>query len=470
MKIAKTNYRPDNLSSTKPAAASPDFLDVKVDPPSPEGAGIVTNLLDRMAEYVAPPDQAELEEVANDLSENFKSVFGMNDTGSSSKGRKFMDILTQDYSPDPQVDEAKASTGLLGIKDQVTKLLAQLTGSGEATSVPSENEIESPRKLYAETTMVPVTALDDVKEIKTTINQMEAAIAAFQRSEADELPLAAEEQAEVPKTKAEKLLQEMQKRKPIWKEDADTAPPSSSEIFQMQSLKLIEKIQDKIGGISKLTGVPDVLNSQRSTEDLPPARISRVSKLQVIAQEIDPEIAESLMSSKLISPKGISEASASVIEEDPSAQESSFRDKEGEDPEIIELNSPSFAATFPVLPPPSWSARMNSESSSLQHTEGSRENSGEFADTPKQAEENISKKETEYMPKITHLDLSGPVGSEAKPEVQHGDSLLSDPSLDQGIVSEPTSPVPAGRRDRKRLSNMFTLKDVTVSENPPGSS
>ena len=440
MKIAKTNYSKDPVvtpEAVKPVDSSA-FLDgveelVPQSRDTNEG-GIVASFLDRMAEYVEP-----LEELGKDLSENFKPV-----DSESNSGKNFIQILSESNVVVPPI------SGISGIKDQVSKLVAQLTAPPSVIINNVEEQAQSVKMLYAESQMVPVSSRDDVGEIRSTIERMQCAISAFENQDADELPLPPVERPE-PKSKAERLLQDLDRIKPIWRRTVSAETQESSfTAYQKQSELLMDKIRQKIKGFTS-AGHSDTLDSSRSSESIPEFK-KRHSKLRFLAQEIEPDTPESLMSSKIYpSPKGTSEASASIIEEEQLSESSSFKDEE-EDPEIIDLtSSPILPSSFPHGPPPTWVNHQFSESS--PDTQG--EDSMSSRDKTEKSTPELAPQSTVEYPKQTQELITA----------ANVTSVTSAPSIENAHVELPA--VSSARKDRKRLSNMFTLNNPISPHQAP---
>lgn len=466
MKVSKTNYNKEETGTAGSSSIGPGFLDA-AEPVTPQG-GLVSSFMDRIAEYVDPmglPEQSELEEVAKDLTDNIRNVL----TSINSKVESGNKSMQEVHQSDRAV-AMKNQDGILRIKIEVEKALAQLSGSRASDEPSPQDALESPRKLFAESTLVPVSSKDDVREIRSAIEHMQSAIAAFEREDADVLPPSPREQPE-PRTRSEKLLLDMDRKKPIWREKAASSVTKPMDSYMQQSEKLISLIHAKLKGSQKVTNqAADVLDSSRSVEmSLPGPK--RHSKLRIIAQEIEPILGDSLLSSKIFSPRGdqLSEHSSSIFqdaaedEERRSELSSLFKFKEEEDdPEIIEIPSPQFEQAFP---PPTWDPKLT-ESNDVPASVGLA------------SSELLSRDDESIYIEKTPLERYSPptiiAVSSDKTQVGSGinqtDQLTSSArSLEQTIPAD-LSPVASGRRDRKRISNLFTLNDVSVAKPMPKSS
>jgi hypothetical protein len=157
------------------------------------------------------------------------------------------------------------------------------------------------------------------------------------------------------------------------------------------------------------------------------------------------------MSSKIYpSPKGTSEASASIIEEEQNSESSSFKD-EDEDPEIIDLTSaPVLSSSFPFGLPPTW---VNQFSGSSPDTQG--EDSSSSRDKTEKSTPDLVPDSTEEYPKHTQELIIA----------ENFNAVTSAPFIENAHVELPAAS--SARKDRKRLSNLFTLNNLISPHKAP---
>ena len=383
MKIAKTSYKPQvtAVAENGPPANSSDpssFLDATAvsDASSENSAGgLMATLFGRVANIVdtAGPNQVELKAVAVEVTSNLRDAFSLvtgvvtgedeqpvvpapRRLSTSSVGgpkRNLMDIIASGEKDTPAQVKAKSVSSMMKIKQSIKEVLAARSRQSEILKTDDVVGEGPSVELKMETSFVPVSVTDNVREISIAISKMQRAIAGFGRSEVDERPLSPRER-DRPRSRSEQLVDEMNRQKAVWKAQNEPAQTTSKKkkSVQEQSAALVKRIEEKMAIIRTKkfnhdgTVVPDVLDSHRGEI---PRRRRRYSKLAEIAEIIDVVEADSLTSSQVVSPA----ASSGELETPRSKIDS--KSFVSDDSEIIELPSmtPSPETSKPGNPPKS---------------------------------------------------------------------------------------------------------------------
>ena len=368
MQIAKTKYKENwgtsNTADPTPTATgeapkSVDFMDTDPQP----AAGLMTHILDRVAEYVEPaasslPNQDELKEVASDMTEGLKNAFSrVTDRLTlppATTQRNFMDLLTSSDPPAADTSQPPAvpdRSSMLRIKDSILEALSPSDTKRDIPASPPRSPEAKPL-LESESSLLPVSVSDNIQVVMSTIRRMETAIANFSNSETDARPLSPTEDGK-PKTRVEKLLSDMNRARPIWKgmDVAKTTVPQSGAVDK--SAALIDQIETRMKKIRAKSDAVDVLDSHRSgqmtksNQDTSDVHHHPASALKEIAKRIEVDVAESRATSRVTSPA--SSAAHDPLSQSMAGREAAFSETES-DPEIIELPSPAATSVVPDSP------------------------------------------------------------------------------------------------------------------------
>ena len=365
MKVAKTGYvwkgeksetvggvtglMPESMPKAMPEAMPEAMPDPT--PGAPKSA--FDSFLDKVAEYVEPatqqlPDRQDLTDLAQGLA-SFITREGVPESpefgkgrlrarrGSSIDGRRLGSLLTDS----PSVHELEEASPMMRIKRDVEELVMGVDGAAIATR-QMENPSSISFPLLATSTHLPVPISQTVRDLLLLLDRLEGDIRKFDLGTHDSV-----QDEDPPETRLGKLLFDLNKQRPVWKEPGLASAKGAPSAKQS---RLLSTLEAQIGKLSRNREI-DVLASDRQEQRL-------LSRLQRIAAEIDlernPDCLPSSRASSRASSRPSSRASSRPTSPKTDSSLPRFGDEgngiqevpeRSETPEIIDLG--------PALSPPS---------------------------------------------------------------------------------------------------------------------
>ena len=280
MRIARTNYKKtdsqSNLSSKESQNLSSGFLDAQL---PVESNGFVESLLDAVAAATEGRDEKPAKEMA---------------TPPIPKSKNIIELISE-----KQNEEEKSV--LSRVKSELSDTMSRLRGRNDANSNSSETATD-PRLIQSESSLIPVSIRDNIKQAYDLIQKMEQAILNFNISESDELRVSV---LDSPKTESEKLLVDLTLTQHKFERSIQVSKQHQEPTKEtLRAYNLINFMEDKLSKIPQKRATVEVL-TERNPNDTD-VKLPRTS-LRNIAASLGLQVPESLSSSLVGSEKSFDE-------------------------------------------------------------------------------------------------------------------------------------------------------------------
>jgi len=277
MQVSKTNYKKESGASTPRSGESASFLEAKI--PSPPTATLVDSLLGAVGQIV---------EDAGDAAERLIQTKPAKPSGKNS-----IKLISEQQEA---VRKSVMEKIKVGINESLVKIRQGGAGLEERENALANNEPVP--VVEGESTLVPISISENIKEIRKIIIGMEKAIRKFDMTDPDELPLNPEEQGE-PQTESDRILMDLNKAEHIFHRwDFPRRGSGNKFDSESESQNLISKIEKQLLRIPKRLAA-DVLSDQASTTTEEHAVVQ--SRLKDLAELIESRSGESLSQSQVSS-------------------------------------------------------------------------------------------------------------------------------------------------------------------------
>jgi hypothetical protein len=279
MKVARTSYQKDSIPSTPRSEKqqTSGFLDARLPDQSP--STLMNTLLGAVSQIV---------EEAGDAAEQLISP----PIASRATSKNLIKLLEEKH------DQERRSN-LVKIKHGISEAIVRIK-AGEPANKPLD--FDKPGhdfpEIRAESTMIPVSFSENIREVRNVIHKMEKAIRNFAMTEHDELAPVPEDMDE-PETQSQKIMVDLMRSEHIFQRWNPPKRESNLDALNKgkEAKRLIENIDKQLAKIPVKIAGDTLAEAQSSAVYIPPK-----SKLKVLAEIVSTQQADSLSSSRLSTP------------------------------------------------------------------------------------------------------------------------------------------------------------------------